>query len=290
MGGATRPVLRYFGGKWRLAPWIIEHMPEHRIYTEVFGGAASVLLRKPRVYAEVLNDLDGEIVNVFRVLRDPSSAADLQRLVELTPFARQEFELSYEPTDDNIEQARRTLFRSFAGFGSGGASGHQTGFRGVSHGAGSTHTAAWRTFPAAIDAFTERLRGVVIECRPAADVLDANDYEDALHYVDPPYPFSVRGQGGHYRGVYRVEMGDDAEHRALAAVLRNLAGYVLLSGYECDLYDELYGDWVRVSRPARADGGRARTEALWLSPRTADALEAERHDLSGLPLFAEAAL
>lgn len=88
----VRPLLRYHGGKWRLAPWIISFFPDHRIYTEAYGGAASVLLRKKRSYAEVYNDLDGEIVNLFRVLRNPAQARELIRLVALTPFAREEFE------------------------------------------------------------------------------------------------------------------------------------------------------------------------------------------------------
>lgn len=277
MATPTRPALRYYGGKWKLAPWIISYMPAHRIYTEVFGGAASVLMQKPRVYAEVLNDLDGEIVNLFRVLRSPVQASELRRLVELTPYARDEFELSYEPDADPIEQARRTLFRSFAGFGSGAASGHQTGFRNNTSRSGTTPAEDWRNFPAAIEAFTDRLRGVVIECRPATDVLLANDYENALHYIDPPYPFDVRNHNGHYRGIYRVEMGHEAEHRELAAVLHSLSGYVMVSGYECDLYDDLYGDWEKVTKDTHADGAGERTEALWLNPAVS-----ERR----LPLFA----
>lgn len=120
----TRPVMRYHGGKWMLAPWIIEHFPPHRIYTEAYGGAASVLMRKPRAkLVEVYNDLDGEIVSLFRLLRDPDTAGALARLLEATPFAREEFALSYEACEDALEQARRTLVRSFMGFGSDSASG-----------------------------------------------------------------------------------------------------------------------------------------------------------------------
>jgi len=112
-------VLRYHDGKWRLAPWVVSHFPEHRIYTEAFGGAASVLMQKPKVYAEVYNDLDSEVVNVFRVLRDRSTAAELERLIRLTPFSKDEFREAYEPAADPVEQARRTVVKSFMGFGSG---------------------------------------------------------------------------------------------------------------------------------------------------------------------------
>lgn len=128
-----RPALRYHGGKWRQGPKIIAHFGEHRVYTESFGGGASVLLRKPRSHAEVYNDLDGEIVNLFRVIRDRGE--ELCHKLMLTPFAREEFDLSYERIEDCVEQARRTLFRSAAGFGGNlvsptrGASPERTGFR-----------------------------------------------------------------------------------------------------------------------------------------------------------------
>lgn len=100
-------MLRYHGGKWRLAPWIIGFFPPHRVYVEAFGGAASVLMRKPRSYAEVYNDLYGDIVSLFRVLRDPSSAQELERRLRLTPFARDELESAYEPAVDAIDAAQK---------------------------------------------------------------------------------------------------------------------------------------------------------------------------------------
>ena len=108
-----RPVLRYFGGKWMLAKWVIAHLPPHRIYVEPFGGAASVLMRKPRSYAEVYNDLDGDVVNLFRVLRS-DRAPELIELIRLTPYCREEFELSYQDADCELEQARRLIVRGLA--------------------------------------------------------------------------------------------------------------------------------------------------------------------------------
>jgi len=111
-----RPLLRYHGGKWILAPWIIKHFPSnHRVYCEPFGGAASVLLQKRPCYAEIYNDLDSEVVNLFCIVRDRGS--ELREALRYTPFSRIEFELSYETTDDEFERARRMVVRSFMGFG-----------------------------------------------------------------------------------------------------------------------------------------------------------------------------
>ncbi|MBH9009927.1 DNA adenine methylase [Pseudomonas aeruginosa] len=105
MKGVRRPILRYHGGKWKLAPWIIQHLPPHHTYVEPFGGAASVLLRKARSHAEVYNDLNGDVVNLFRVARDHGEK--LRQALTLTPFARDEFEASYVETTDPLERARR---------------------------------------------------------------------------------------------------------------------------------------------------------------------------------------
>ena len=190
----TRPALRYHGGKWKLAPWIIEHFPPHRVYVEPYGGAASVLLRKKRSYAEVYNDLDGEIVNLFRVLRNPSQARELMRVVELTPFARSEFEESYLAHGDPVEQARRTMLRSFAGFGSAMAQTHATGFRDNTTRAGTTPAHDWAGMPSAIELIAQRMRGVVVDMRPALDLIDRHDTPETLFYIDPPYIASTRSE------------------------------------------------------------------------------------------------
>ena len=116
-----RPVLRYHGGKWKIAPWIISHFPEHDVYVEPFGGGASVLMRKTPVRTEIYNDLDGDIVNLFQVLRSPESASELSRQLALTPYARKEFDAAYTATSDSLERARRTIIRAFMGQGSNAA-------------------------------------------------------------------------------------------------------------------------------------------------------------------------
>ena len=251
-----RQMLRYHGGKWLLAPWIIENMPTHKVYVEPFGGAASVLLRKDRTYAEIYNDLDGELVNLFRVARDNGEA--LRTALELTPFSRVDFKESYEPTTDPLEQARRTVVRSFMGFGSNSHN-KATGFRSNSNRSGTTPAHDWRNWPGCFGAIVERLRGVCIENRDACEVMLAHDSPKTLHYVDPPYVATTRDKGSDYRH----EMTDE-QHRKLADVLNELTGMVMVSGYPCELYDELYGDWKQIKRRALADGARERTEVLWL--------------------------
>jgi DNA adenine methylase len=223
------------------------------------------LLRKPRTHAEVYNDLDGEIVNLFRMARERGQ--ELAAVCELTPFARDEFTAAYEPSDDPLEQARRTLVRSFMGFGSAGVSKQITGFRANSNRSHTTPAHDWANYPEALRVTIERLRGVVIENREALRCMQAHDGPDVLHYVDPPYVHETR----HFRErspSYRHEMSD-AEHVALAAGLQDLAGFVIVSGYRCPLYDDLYAGWARVDRGAHADGAKERTESLWLSPSMA---------------------
>lgn len=268
----TRPMLRYHGGKWKLAPWIIQNLPPHRVYVEPFGGAASVLLRKERSYAEVYNDRWGGIVEVFRVLRDTEQAARLRHSIELTPFARDEFaqidEASYDAAEDPVERARLLIYRSFAGFGSNAHNlGRKTGFRSNSNRSGTTPAADWANYADALPAFIERLRGVVIENRTAAEVMLAHDGAETLHYVDPPYVHSTRALNNPYDlkyGGYAFEMTDD-EHCHLAEVLRGLAGMVVLSGYDGELYADLYADWNVARLKTHADGARDRTECLWFN-------------------------
>jgi DNA adenine methylase len=272
--------MRYHGGKWRLAPWIISFFPPHRVYVEPFGGAASVLMQKPSSYAEVYNDSWATVVNVFRVLRDPAQAVELCRLVRLTPYARDEFIEAYPDTSDPIENARRTLLRSFAGFGSASTNGeYVTGFRASSHRSHTTPAHDWAHYPDEIAAFVVRLQGVTIENRPAGDVIVQHDSRDTLFYVDPPYPHSTRNMR---RGnaAYAHEMGDD-DHRRLAALLHAVRGMVVLSGYPCDLYDrELLPEWERFERPHMADGARPRTEVVWLNAACSAALVRARSQLS----------
>jgi DNA adenine methylase len=265
----SRPALRYMGGKWRLAPRIIAHFPPHRTYVEPFGGAASILLRKERSFQEIYNDLDGEIVALFRVLRDPPSAARLAELIALTPFARAEFELSYEPSPDLVENARRTVVRSFMGFGSTAtALRRRTGFRGISERNGKHPARDFAGLPEAICQICARLAGVVLENRPAISVMKRCDGPRTLIYADPPYLHGSRSAKrihGALEHAYAHEMSD-GDHAELLAWLTCCRSMVVLSGYASPAYDAALAEWKSVEIPARADGGRPRRERLWINP------------------------
>ena len=266
-----RPVLRYHGGKYRLASWVVSHFPPHRVYVEPYGGAASVLLHKARAPGEVYNDLDGDVVNVFRVLRDPQQAENLRRACKLTPFARKEFELSYEETSDPIERARRTIVRGFFGHGTSSRREHRTGFRGKAYRANQSGANDWQTWPEAVPAFVERLRGVIIENRDAISIIRRHDASDCLVYADPPYPLSTRSSircVGDVGRAYQHEMTDE-DHSALAEVLHACAGAVVVSGYHCKLYADLYADWHYAQKHTIADSGVNRIEVVWMNARAA---------------------
>jgi DNA adenine methylase len=267
-GVPTRPVLRYPGGKWLLAPWIITHFPPHRCYVEPFAGAASVLMQKPRAYAEILNDLHGDIVALFRILRDADQAAELERLVCLTPYARAEYEDAYIESDVPIERARRLLVRSWQGFNGEGTLGFKNGWRSNSDRRGTLPAHDWADYPAHIAQFTQRLQGVLLDQQDALDLLPRHDSPQTLFYVDPPYDEAVCPNFNGYR--------HQIDPTALRVALAQLHGMVVVSGYHSPTYDTLYGDWRCMERRALSgagkSGSRKRTEVLWLNPACEQAL------------------
>jgi DNA adenine methylase len=258
----TRPVLRYPGGKWLLAPWILQHCPPHTCYVEPFAGAGSVFMQKPRSYAEVLNDLDGELVTLFQILRDPEQAQALERLLRLTPYAVEEYMDAYHPADTPLEQTRRLLIRCWQGFNGEGALGHKNGWRYCSTRRGTLPSHDWGTFPQQITAYTARLQGVILEHAEALTLCARYDSPETLWYVDPPYVAATCPAFHGYRHTI--------DHTALAEALHGLRGMVVLSGYQSSSYESLYADWQRVTRQAYAGSGkggrRTRTESLWLNP------------------------
>lgn len=302
----TRPILRWHGGKWKLFPWVIQHFPKHRIYIEPFGGGGSMLIRKARCYAEVYNDLDNDVVNLFRVLRDPAQGKALRAALKLTPFAREEFTDANAATQEPVERARRLLIRSFMGFGSNAHSSSETakktgfrshsrvktalqvtseagyrstGFRANSNRSGTTPAHDWANYPDALDAIIARLTGVTIENRDACEVMAQHDGDDTLHYVDPPYLPETRSLANKYdlkHRMYRHELTVD-DHVKLLEFLHTLTGMVVLSGYPSKLYDDALPDWRRVQTSTHADGARPRIEVLWINPQAAAQLDTDRN-------------
>ena len=273
----ARPALRYYGGKWNLAPWIIGHFPPHKNYVEPCGGAASVLLQKPRSPLETYNDLDGNVVNFFRVLRDQPD--ELIRKIRLTPWAREEYENCLAVAIGNeVEMARKFYVRACMSFNGAVCDNKRTyGWRHtLDHNMRSTP--AWDMVNNTLKEIAKRLLGVQIERQDYQDVIKRFDNSNALIYLDPPYRQGQRTQGF----FYTFEWGD-SDHIAAAELLRQCAGYVVVSGYACPLYADLYEahGWVRRDKEAQTNSGGKQIESLWLSTRTWRALQ----DGAGLPLF-----
>ena len=238
-------------------------MPQHKVYIEPFGGAGSVLIQKKRVWSEIYNDRWDGVVNVFRVLRDPVMASELERRIRLTPFSRTEFnesQLNYFSTSDQIEKARIIIYRSFFGFGSGSCNpSYSTGFRGNGNNNNTTPAEDCKNYPDHIQLYTERLKGVMIENSSAVEVMNRNDRPDALHFLDPPYLKKTRTTNG---DVYGFEMTEQ-DHVELSMVCKSMKGMVMICGYSSTLYDELFSDWHSQERTAMADGAKKRTEKVW---------------------------
>lgn len=281
-GSVTRPPLRWWGSKWRLAPWIMSFFPPHACYVEPFGGGANVLLRKEPVEMEIYNDADGEVVNFFRVLRERTT--ELMLAIHLTPHARDELALAREPVSDPLERARRFYVRSWQAYHAGRQH-EDTGWRlQYRNNRGKSIIADWndtgRLWPV-----VARLKQVQIENTGALSLIARVDNPRTLFYVDPPYVLSTRSPRRKY-GAYSVDMDDD-DHRRLAEVLHQVKGMVVLSGYRSALYDELFAGWQTVNKSMHTNGNVPRMEYLWLSPNTVTALErAQMKDVHELPLFA----
>lgn len=267
------PALRWRGGKWRIAPWIVGHLPGHECYVEPFAGAASVLLRKPPSPFECLNDVDGDMVAFWKVLRERSMEFIAQILT--TPFSRAELYRALEPVPRNfrppfdtvaaieMEQARRLWVRCYQGRGS---SSRKSGWRFQPSQMGKSR---WNTHHPILAARVHglvdvafRLRLVQIEQTDWQDCIARWDKPGTLFYVDPPYPQEHRQ---HTRNLYAHEM-DNAHHHLLAEQLHALQGMVIVSGYP-GLYDCLFAGWRRVERIAYGERQKQVLECLWISPR-----------------------
>jgi len=270
-----RPLLRYFGGKWQLRHWITSHFPPHQFYAEPFAGAASCLLAKPPAKGgEILNDLNEDVINLFRVMQDAELSAELQRKLDWTPYALAELKLSREQSEDRVERARRMVVRSFMGIEVAGTRGTASGFRMGNvdlrrkdqFGKRTFRNTAkdWKNWKAAIPALRKRLEGVMIYERDALEFIELMSSPDCLHYVDPPYHLDTRTRA-HGGSRYKVEF---AKHDELISALLKSPSMFVVSGYPHASYQPLVdAGWVRVEKDYRANMSMSRRrECLWISP------------------------
>jgi len=253
----NRPALRYYGGKWKIASWVISHFPDHVNYVEPCGGAASILIAKNPAKLETYNDIDCRVVNFFQMLR--SEPAALIEQIRLTPWSRAEFYRSKEADIDPIEDARRFFVSCWQSF--------------------SKHGGSWRSMydysarprSATKDIkeidhlylIAERLKSVQFECRDAIEVVQKYDTENGLIYFDPPYIPEVRVNKKYYTHEVDVQWHIDASN-----VLKTAKAHVVVSGYRSGLYADLFesAGWIRRDIATVANAGAKRTESLWLSP------------------------
>lgn len=261
----TQAPFKYFGAKWRIAPWIIGHFGPHAMYVEPFGGSAAVLLQKAPSSCEVYNDMDKEVYTFFKVARNPRKVAELRRRLELTIFSRDEFLASYGRTKNEVERARRFFVRACMGAGGVGATRETTtgfwGMRGPDNINGNSPAIAFHEKAEQIGALAERLYNVIVENRPALDVIRCYDTPETLFYLDPPYVKSTCRSGE----KYRCDMKDD-DHRALAEVLHHIKGKAIISGYDCALYQEAYADWDMDAIGNNDYVANRRRDCLWIKP------------------------
>lgn len=254
-----RTILKYPGAKWRIADWIVNLMPEHKSYLEPYFGSGAALFRKPPSRIETINDLDGDVVNIFRCIRERGD--ELARAVALTPYSREEYENAFEHSGvtDPVERARLFLLQHWQGHGfrTYCRSGWKNDIAGREYGYAVRY---WDRLPAWVADTVERLKEVQIEQMPAVDLIRRFRRPDVLIYADPPYLLSTRKM----KKQYRFEMSD-SDHVELLAALKDHPGPVMLSGYDSALYNDTLSGWQKLQTAARAEKGLRRTETLWVN-------------------------
>lgn len=252
-------ILNYVGSKWNMASWIVSQMPEHEIYLEPFFGSGAVLFNKPAARIETVNDIDGNIVNLFKVIRGQPQA--LAQAIEFTPYSRQEYYHAYEALEGDLSELERArLFLARCWMGRGGKTSDRTGWR---HNIDTVTVNAvpdWNVLPDTIMQATKRLKQVQIEHQDAIELIGRYNRTDCLIYADPPYVLDTRT-----KRHYAHEMKDE-QHVQLLKALNEHSGYVLLSGYDSELYNDLLPGWSKVTKMATTEAATSKEEVLWLNP------------------------
>jgi DNA adenine methylase len=262
--GTKKIAFGWYGGKFSHLGWLLELLPSSHHYCEPFGGSAAVLLNRPPAPVETYNDLDGDVANFFRVLREQTD--EIVKQIGLTPFSREEFYRAVTapitPLSD-LERARRFFVRARqvrTGLAQTASLGRWANCKLTSRAGMSGVISRWMGSIDQLPEIADRLLRVQIENRPALEVIALYDAPSTLFYCDPPYPHEARGDAR----AYGFEMSND-EHERLAHVLRCVKGKVAVSGYRCSLMDRLYEGWNRTDgTPKKCHSiKRTRSEALW---------------------------
>jgi DNA adenine methylase len=265
----------WYGGKFSHLDWLLPQLPKCLHYCEPFAGSGAVLLNKMPSPVETYNDIDGEVVNFFKVLREEKD--DLIEQIALTPFSREEFGLACELSPDlsNLERARRFYIRARqvrTGLAQTASIGRWANCKNTSRSGMSGVVSRWLGGIDQLEYIAERLLRVQLENRPAIDVIKLYDSKETLFYCDPPYIHETRGD----TKSYAFEM-DNSAHRELAALLNAVEGRVAISNYECDLMNELYpaDKWTKIYSPEKTIHSTkdVRQEVLWVNYKP----EAQKH-------------
>lgn len=257
MEQALRTVVKYPGAKWRLSEWIIGQMPEHKSYLEPFFGSGAVFFRKPASRIETINDIDEDIVNLFRCIREDSER--LARNVTFTPYSRAEYfgAFEHEP-EDPYERARLYLVKCWQGHGFRVR--YRSGWKNDVAGREYAYAVRyWNLLPDWIAAIVQRLKQAQIECLPALELIRRFNRPDVLIYADPPYLLCTRKM----KMQYVHEMSNE-DHIELLETLNLHSGSVMLSGYDNDVYNSLLEGWSKTQINTTAEKGRHRIETLWV--------------------------
>lgn len=273
-----RPLLTYFGGKWKLAPWIISFFPKHEIYVEPFGGAANVLLRKENSPIEIYNDLNNNILNIFKVLQDKNLAYELKRQLKFTPYSRVEYENAYKESSDLIESVKNTIIRSMQGFGSIGTFNKDK----VGFSCAKTRNKArnWNIYKNNIDNIIKRMENIVLENKDALDIIKFYDGNDTLFYCDPPYTLDSIMMNAN--DIYNGYTLSDEKQENLCNVLNNLTGMCILSGYDNDIYNDILKGWKKEYINVKTQNNYRKEEILWLNPNISQKINSNSSSLKKL--------
>lgn len=256
----------WYGGKFSHLDWLLPLLPKCHHYCEPYAGSGAVLLNREPAPIETYNDLDGEVVNFFRVLRDKPD--DLIRQIGLTPFSREEFYHACEipsPEISDSERARRFFVRARqvrTGLAQTASLGRWSNCKNTSRAGMSGVVSRWLGSVEALPAIAERLLRVQIENRPANEIVELYDDPGTLFYCDPPYVHDSRGDVK----AYGHEM-TDGDHTKLAKVLNRIRGKAAVSGYRSDLYDTIFKGWKRIDSAIKQTHSvkKPRQESLWVN-------------------------